>query len=203
MLASAALYLVRIGRVSLPWYLSGCTLRRSLAGKYDSQPFVEFPLTLYSWISIPWLYAAEVNGLSMRGKAASLGKCAPDPVLADAAIILSLLTIDFLPSNCLRLARQLPRRSSDSSRHTPSPLGLLLNLRHHKCIFVAAHILLPRRNSRSESGRNRSMVPQQPWLVRPQSRPLPRSTKRQTKWTKAQHSLAPERWGLRSDDGRL
>ena len=39
--------------------------------------FIWLYFTAFSsgWISIPWLYAAEVNGLSMRGKAASLGKC--------------------------------------------------------------------------------------------------------------------------------
>jgi hypothetical protein len=38
--------------------------------------FIWLYFTAFSsgWISIPWLYAAEVNGLSMRGKAASLGK---------------------------------------------------------------------------------------------------------------------------------
>jgi MFS family permease len=37
--------------------------------------FIWLYFTAFSsgWISIPWLYAAEVNGLSMRGKAASLG----------------------------------------------------------------------------------------------------------------------------------
>ena len=36
--------------------------------------FIWLYFTAFSsgWISIPWLYAAEVNGLSMRGKAASL-----------------------------------------------------------------------------------------------------------------------------------
>lgn len=38
--------------------------------------FIWLYFTAFSsgWISIPWLYAAEVNGFSMRGKAASLGK---------------------------------------------------------------------------------------------------------------------------------
>jgi hypothetical protein len=39
--------------------------------------FIWLYFTAFSsgWISIPWLYASEVNGLSMRGKAASLGMC--------------------------------------------------------------------------------------------------------------------------------
>lgn len=124
-------------------------------------------------------------------------------VLANPAILLFLLTIDSFSSHRLRLARQLSRCPSDSSWHPPPPMGLLSDLRYHQRLVVATHILLPRRNPRPQSGGNRSMVPQQPWLVRTQSQPLPRSTKRQTKWTKARHSLTPERRRLRSDDGRL
>jgi len=138
----------------------------------------------------------------MRGKAASLGECPPN-YYGRPSYHLVPTNDQFPSSNCLRLARQLPCGSSHTSRYPPSSLGLLPDLRHHQRIVVAAHILLPRRNSRPKSRRNRSMVPQKPRLVRPQSQPLPRSTKRQAKRTETRHSLTPKRRRLRSDDGRL
>jgi hypothetical protein len=170
---------------------------------YCRQLFVCILLTWHRWISIPWLYAAEVNGLSMRGKAASLGK-RPTPFDCLGRSIQRCLDADepiFRSSNGLRLARQLPCRSSNSSRHTSSSMGLLFNLRRDQRLFVAAHILLPRRNSRPKPGRDGSMVPQESRLVRSQSQSLARSTECQAEWTKTRH--APERRGLRSDDGRL
>jgi hypothetical protein len=133
--------------------------------------FIWLYFTAFSggWISIPWLYAAEVNGLSMRGKAASLGK---HTTLIDLSFSShSLLTV-LSSSHRLRLARQLPRRPSNTPWHPPPQMGLLPHLRRAQRRLGTPYLLLPRRNPRPQSRRNRPLVPQQSRLVRAQSQPF-------------------------------